>query len=134
MVSAISGTRISTCRPRPQRLGDAFQIDLGLPRTGDAVEQLHREALGRHRIAEAQRRGVLGVVEGGNRMVRLEPRQHLGRQQDRLQNALVDQAVDDGGRDAGLARRLALGAGEAIGEMGEEPGTGGRHASRGLGR
>ena len=44
-VSAISGSRISTCRPGATRLGHRLEIDLGLARAGDAVEQRDGEGL-----------------------------------------------------------------------------------------
>ena len=38
-VSAISGSRISACLPSSQRFRDRFEIDFGLARSGDAVQQ-----------------------------------------------------------------------------------------------
>ena len=54
-VSAISGIRISTCLLAPDRLGHRLEIDLGLARAGDAVDQRHREAALRRRSRAAHR-------------------------------------------------------------------------------
>ena len=57
--SAISGIRISACRPRRIDLGHRLEIDLGLARAGDAVEQRHRvAALGDGRAQRVGRRAL----------------------------------------------------------------------------
>ena len=62
-VSAISGSRISTCLPAVERRRDRFEIDLGLARAGDAVEQRDAEMPARRRCA-AQRIGRRALVGG----------------------------------------------------------------------
>ena len=44
-VSAISGSSTSACFPCAEALGDGFEIDFGLARSGNAVEQDRVEAL-----------------------------------------------------------------------------------------
>ena len=67
-VSAISGIRIRLCRPRRIIVRHRFEIDLGLARAGDAVDQRDRiAALGQRRF---QRRGGGALVGGKIRLAR----------------------------------------------------------------
>ena len=70
-VSAISGSRTSACRPCADRLGDRLEIDLGLARAGDAVEQEGRERAGVDRGAKLGRGLGLGRLERGRIVVRI---------------------------------------------------------------
>ena len=56
-VSAISGIRIRLCRPRADRVGHRLEIDLGLARAGDAVDQRRPNSRRRRRSLAAPRRG-----------------------------------------------------------------------------
>ena len=110
-VSAISGIRISTCLPAPDRLGHRLEIDLGLARAGDAVDQRRPKTPPlRRRRAQRIGGGALRVGELRHGVIGIgRPRHRLRRQHQRLQRAFVDQSVDHAGRHAGLVRGLALG-------------------------
>ena len=103
-------------------LGDRLEIDLGLARTGDAIEQRDMKgAVGGER-AHGIHRAVLLAREFGPPMVRIgrgrrQRRRHrLGRQR-----AFVDQAIDDGGADAGLPGRLGFAVQKAVGQHLDQP-------------
>ena len=102
----------------PDVLRHRLEIDFGLARAGDAVEQ-------RHRVAAlidggAQRVGGGELAEREFRLAEIRigrPRHRLRRQHHGFQRALVDQPVDHAGADAGLARGVALGARHAVGKQ-----------------
>ena len=84
--------------PGADRVGHRLEIDFGLARAGDAVEQRHRiAALGDGCF---QLRGGGGLIGGEIRdgEIRIGLFRHrLRRQHDRFERALVDQAVDHAG-------------------------------------
>ncbi len=113
------------------RFGHRLEIDLGLARAGDAVEQGDGVAAGAHAVAQRRARRGLGGREIGNGVTRVgRPCGRLRRQRDGLQRAFVDQPVEHAGRDARFARRIALGAGEAVGKERQNAGARGGHALR----
>ena len=59
-------------------------------------------------------------------------RQRLGRQRHRFQGAVIDEAIDDAERDAGLLRQRALAAHDPIGGDGEHLRPRARRPGRGL--
>ncbi|MHC2531548.1 hypothetical protein ACVJMY_001117 [Bradyrhizobium diazoefficiens] len=108
-MSAISGIRISDCLPRRDRLRDRLEIDLGLARAGDAVEQRDVEgAVGRERAHRIDR-GALERCEIRPAEIRIGGRRRR-RRRHRLdrERAFVHQAVDHAGRDARLLGRFGL--------------------------
>ncbi len=88
----------------PQRLGHRLEIDLRLARTGDAVDQGHREFACAHRRGEF--RGGIALV-GGQRAIAVFGirARHHGRLRHlhRFKTALLHQSVDNG---SGHARRM----------------------------
>ena len=79
----------------PDRLGHRLEIDLGLARAGDAVDQGHGEAARADAGAQRIGRGALRVGELRHGEVRIGlPRHRLRRQHQRFQRAVVDQAID----------------------------------------
>ncbi len=121
-VSAISGIRISDLLAAPDVLRDRLEIDLGLAGTGDAIEQGDVEAAVRgerpHHIDRAALlAGKIRLCKGGIR------RRRRGRRRHRLdgQRALVDQAIDHAGADAGFARRLRLAVQQAVRQHLDQP-------------
>ena len=102
----------------PDGFGDRLEIDLGLARAGDAVDQGRRIAAARDARAQGIRGLALRRREIGLHEIRIGRARHrLGRQHQRLQRAFIHQPVDDAGRNAGLLRRLALAAHEPVGEQ-----------------
>ena len=99
------------------RVGHRLEINFGLARAGDAVEQRHGvTALGYGRF---ERRGGGALLGAKFRLHEIGIGlfgDRLGRQRNRLQRAFIDQAVDHAGADAGLARGLAFAAHHAVGE------------------
>ena len=96
-VSAISGSRISTCLPCVERRGHRLEIDLGLARAGDAVEQRHAEAAGSGAGPQRICRGALFAGQVGLRVARIGCCDHRPRRDHhRLEHALRAQPVDDG--------------------------------------
>ena len=113
----------------PDRLGHRLEIDFGLARAGDAIDQRHREAALRHGRAQRIGRGALRIGELRHVVIGIgRPRHRLRRQHQRFQRALVDQPVDDAGRHAGLMRGLALGPHHAVGEQLQHARARRRHA------
>ncbi len=116
---------------RPHGLGHRLEIDLGLARTGDAIQQVDGEAVLIHRLA--QHRGGLLLLrgEGGRAMVGVRGiGGGLGWQDESFQRSVIDQAVHHGRGDPGFARRFRLAAHEAVGKVGEQALAGGGHALR----
>ena len=92
----------------PQRLGDRLEIDLGLARAGDAVEQEGRELAGVDRGAQLGGRRSLGGLERGRIMIRIGHRKGIvDRDLDRLDRARLDQAADHAVGNAADDRQLA---------------------------
>ena len=116
----------------PDRLGHRLEIDLGLARPGDAVDQGHGEAARADAGAQRIGRGALRVGELRHGEIRIGlPRHRLRRQHQRFERAVVDQAVDDARRHAGLVGRLALGPQQAVGEQRQHAAPRGCHSLRG---
>jgi hypothetical protein len=91
-----------------KRLGDRLEIDFGLARAGDSVEQEGRE-LGRlHRLDQPVRRRALGEIELRRVVVRIgEGKGIVDRDFDRLDCAGLDQAANDPVGNVGRQRQLA---------------------------
>ena len=108
-MSAISGSRTSACRPCAERLGDRLEIDLGLARAGDAVEQEGRELAGvdRRRRSAAAASAWAGSSAGGSWSGSGIGEGIVDRDLDRLDRARLDQAADHAVRDAADDRKLA---------------------------
>ena len=103
--------------PAPHALGDSFEINLGLARPGDAVEERNRVIL----VGDGAPQGVGGLLLRARQVRSAVVRvgrcgDGLGRKHDRLQRALVDEPVDHPQADAGLACRLALGQRQPFGQ------------------
>ena len=115
-VSAISGSRISTCLSCAQRFGHRFEIDFGLARAGHAIQQMGGKFLRRHRCAQrfappppdrrsvsARRNPASGAAKGAN------SGSSVGDQRARL-----DQPAHHGGRDIGVFRQARHAARQAV--------------------
>ena len=97
------------------RVGHRFEINFGLARAGDAVEQRHRIfVLGDGGFQFIGGGFLIGGEIGGDKIRVGFFRDRLGRQHQRLQRALVDQAVNHAHGDAELARRVALAASDTV--------------------
>ena len=113
------------------RLGDRLEIDLGLARARDAVEQVDREAALLDRAAQDVGRHALRAGQLGLAITRIGLAcDRLGRQRDDFQRAFVDQPIDHAGRDAGVLRGFGLGAQQAICERRHHAPARRRHALR----
>ena len=113
------------------RLGDRLEIDLGLARAGDAVEQVDREAAVRDGAAQdvgrhALRAGQLGLAVAGIGLAR----DRLGRQRDDFERAFVDEPVDHAGRNAGILGGFGFGAQQTVRERRHHAPARRRHALR----
>ncbi len=140
-VEKLSGQR--DLRHQDQRLlaaadnfRNGFEIDFGLARTGDAIEQRDVKAAVGSERAHGVHRGALlpGKVGRGERRIgrgrRLRARHGL-----RRQRALIDQAVDHADADAGFLRGLGFSAQQAIRQNIDQPPPCRRHAlGRGAGQ
>ncbi len=83
-----------------ERLGDRLEIDLGLARPGDAVDQRHRGAAGGDRLPQCRGAGGLLGIEDRCGMVRVgNPRHRRPRHFDGRQRARLEQPRDDAGAD-----------------------------------
>jgi hypothetical protein len=101
----------------PDRVRHGLEIDFGLSRTGDAVEQCDRIAALRHGVLQSGRGGTLVGGEVCRDKIRIRRLRHrLGRQHHGGECAFVNQAVDHAGGNAGLARGLGLATHHAVGE------------------
>ena len=115
----------------PDHLRHRLEIDLGLARPGDAVEQ--RDAVAAVPNGLPQRRGrralrrceVRGPEIGIGRA-----RNRLGRHDQGFERAFVDQAVNHARRYACLFGRLALAPQQAVGEQRQNPRPRRGHAGR----
>ncbi len=95
---------------RGQNFGDRLEIDLGLARTGHALQQDRLEFLSSRRLA--QDRGGLGLIVGELGAAEIGVRGLRGKfgpQRHRLERAVVDQGVDDARRHARDPRQFRLG-------------------------
>ena len=120
VVSAISGISTSACLPRRMHLGHRLEIDLRLARAGHAVEQRDAvAALGDGARSASAAARCAGMKSGGAKSGSGRARHRLGRQHQRFERALVDQAVDHAGRDAGVLAHRALRPRKPIGERRE---------------
>jgi len=100
------------------RVSHRLEIDLGLARAGDAVEQRDCVAALRHGLTQCRRRGTLVGGEIGGDEIGIGRRRHrLGRQHHGLQRALVDQTIDHARGHAGLARGVDLPPHHAVSEQ-----------------
>ena len=91
----------------PQALGDRLEIDLGLARAGDSVEQHRIEALA-DRGGEAGRGFDLIAVELGRGEIRIGPGERpVGVDPDRFERSGVDQPAHDAVADPGVIGKLA---------------------------
>ncbi len=94
--------------PPPKRLGDRFEIDLGLAGPGHPVEQEGREGRGPDRLDEDVRRRALGQLQLGRIVIRVGEREGVvDRDFDRLDRARLDEAPDHPVRDPRRDRQLA---------------------------
>ena len=93
--------------PAPQRLGDRLEIDLGLPRPGDPLEQRRRIAPRPHRRAQRLGRRALRRRQRPRRDVGVEPREgRVARRRLPHQHALRLEPLDHPRRDARERREL----------------------------
>ena len=99
-VSAISGSRISACRPARSAARHRLEIDFGLAGSGDAFEQdrAERALLDRRRPEPAPLRAWSGSSVAGAKSGIRDRRDRLWRQSDDFEGAVVDQSVDDARR------------------------------------
>ena len=112
-------------------LADGLEINLRLAGAGDAVEQGDAIAALGHGCMQGIRRLALRRGEVRRRKIRVGRARHrLGRQHQAFQGPLIDQAVDDSGRDARPFGDIALGAREAVGEQREHAVARGGHPLR----
>ena len=98
----------------PKRFGDRLEINLGLARSGHALEQGGRERAVGDEPDQIVGRGALIGVEADGAEIRIErghPR--LRRERDRLERAVGDKTVDDAGRAGGARGERGFGRGRA---------------------
>ena len=111
--------------------GDGLEIDLGLARAGDAIEQGHGKAAV-HAIAQCCAGFGLCGREIRHRVGGIGwARDRRCRQFQNFECTFIDQTVDHAGRYAGLVGGVALAVGEAVGKQAQHPAAGRRHAFRG---
>ena len=92
----------------PDRLGDRLEVDFGLARAGDAVEQPGRELPGVHRRAQFPRRPGLGRFQRRRVVIRIRRRKRVvDPDLDRLDRAHFDKAADHAVGHAADDRQLA---------------------------
>ena len=108
-----------------------LEIDFGLARTGDAIEQRDmKAAIGRERAHRIHGGALLtGKFRFGERRIgrrrRQRPRHHLDRQR-----AFIDQAIDHAGADAGFARGFGFAVQQTIRQNLDQPPPRRGHAPR----
>ncbi len=113
-------------------LGHRLQVDLGLARAGDAVEQGDGEARAGDRLAQPGGGGGLVGRQGGAGAGEVERFEGpAGGDGDRGDQAGLGHGAHHPGAGAGLARQHGGGARAAIGQQGQHAGAGGRVARRG---
>ncbi len=114
-----------------QGLGQGLEIDFGLARAGDALEQDRLERPRRHRRAQVQRRLFLRRREEGRAKIGVGPSAgRFWRQSDGLQRAIVDQRVHHPGRDPGETGKFGLGRGKIADKRRQRARAGGGRALR----
>ena len=103
-------------------LGNGFEIDLGLARAGDAVEQRDVEtAVGGERPHGVHRAALLtGEIRLGVGRIRYRRRQRRRHRLDR-QRAFIDKPIDHPGTDAGFPGGLGFAVQQAIGQDADQP-------------
>ncbi len=107
--------------PAPDGGGDRFEIHVGLAGAGHPVDQRDRIAASVDGGPQGIRGRQLRGGEVGAWMIGMRRfRYRLRRQHQGLQRALVDQAIDHAGRDAGLAGGLALCPRQAVRQQRED--------------
>ncbi len=112
-------------------LADRLEIDRGLARSGNAIEQRHAvSALGDARAQRIGRRPLIARERGRGKVGVGRARHRLRRQHQALQHALVDQPIDDARRNAGAVGDLALAARQPVGEKREHAAARWRHTLR----
>ncbi len=104
-----------------QRLRHRLEIDLGLARAGDAVEQRRAEAAFLNALAKLGRRRRLLLRQPGLCEIRLWGGRARARQLGADQRTRLGQAVDHGGAHLGGIHQPLLGPHLAIGERGQNP-------------
>ena len=115
--------------------GDRLEIDFGLARARDAIEQRDMKAAARGQRAHRIDSRALLAREFRLREGRIRRRRRSWRRQrlDR-QRALIDQAIDHARADAGLPGRLRLAMQQAVGEYLDQAPPRRRHPPRRLAR
>ena len=121
-MSAISGIRINDCFPRRIDLRDRLEIDFGLSRAGDAIEQRDVKAAVRsqrpHRIhGGALLTGKFRLANDGSGAGGASAR-GIGF---RHQRAFVDEAIDNADADAGFLRGVRLAVQQAVRQQFDQP-------------
>ena len=114
-VSAISGRRISACRPARKRVGNGLEKHLGFAAAGDAIEQRHAELIDRYFADGSEglalflvQRWRTGIAVGGHddrRRGYLHP----------LERPCTRQPLDHRSGDATRTDQCRLGPGAAVG-------------------
>ena len=137
-IEELSGQR--DLRHQDQRLlaaaddfGDRLEIDFGLARTGDAIEQRDvKAATRRQRPHRVDRRALLaGEFRLRKRRIGRRRRQRRRHRLD-LQRALIDQPVDHARADAGFPRGFGLAVQQAVRQHVDHPPPRRRQAPRRL--
>ena len=93
--------------PLAQALGDRLEIDLGLARAGDSVEQHRVEALADRRDEAGRGLGLVGVELGRGEIGIGAGQGPVGVDRDGFERAGVDQPAHDAVADAGMIGELA---------------------------
>ena len=108
----------------PQGRGDGLEIHLRLARPGHAVQQRDRIS-GADRSDERRRGGILGIRQDRARQVRIGPGHGFFiAESERLQNAGIGHATDDGGGRPGRPRKIGARHGPAVMQRRQHPPAG----------
>ncbi len=113
----------------PDDFRNGFEIDLGLARTGDAIEQCYVKAAVRRQRAHRIDRGALlaGKVRRGKGRIGRRRRQRA-RHRFRRQRAFIDQAIDYAGADAGFLGGFRFAVQQTVGQNIDQSPSRRRHA------
>lgn len=107
--------------PGGQAGGDGLEINLGLARAGDAVNDGNGKAA-RHRLTQMIRRRLLTRRQAGTGMIGIGAGEGRWRRHGhRLQGAGLQQSLDHGGADPGLARQIGGQQGRQIARHPQHP-------------